>query len=220
MVSRTRAPLYVLGAGGHARVLIDAYLLLGEAIAGVLDPDTGTHGATMLGGVRVLGGEDLLEREGAASNCRLVNALGSVRLPRLRQTVYERFAGKGFTFAGLVHPSATVSPHATVEPDAQIMAGVVVQAGARIGRNVIINTRASVDHDCEIGAHTHIAPGVTLSGDVKVGAGSHVGTGAVVVQGVRVGAGCVVGAGAVVLADVADGATVVGVPARRIQERA
>ena len=109
MVSPTNTPLYMLGAGGHARVLIDAYLLLGEPIAGVLDPDPATHGATMLGGVRVLGGEDLLERKGAASTCRLVNALGSVRLPRLRQTVYERFEGKGFTFAGIVHPSATVS---------------------------------------------------------------------------------------------------------------
>lgn len=204
-------PLIVLGAGGHAQVLIDALQLQGAAIEGVLDPDPLKHGAVILG-VRVLGGEELLEGRDVAS-CRLVNALGSVRQPRLRQGVHERFAARGYQFASVIHPAATVSRHAQVEAGAQVMAGAVVQAGARIGVDAIINTRASVDHDCVIGAHSHIAPGVTLSGDVQVGAGTHIGTGAVVVQGVRIGAGCVVGAGAVVLHEVPDGAFVAGVPA-------
>jgi UDP-perosamine 4-acetyltransferase len=205
-------PTIVLGAGGHAKVLIDALLLLGRGIEGVLDPDTGKHGVNILG-VRVLGGEELLERR-AGADVRLVNALGSVGRPQLRRQVHERFTARGFGFAGVVHPAACVSPHAEVAGSAQIMAGAVVQAGARIGEDVIINTRASVDHDCVIGAHCHIAPGATLSGDVHVGVGSHIGAGATVLQGVRIGAGCVVGAGAVVLRGVPDGAVVVGVPAR------
>lgn len=204
--------MLVLGAGGHAKVLIDALLLLGGEIEGVLDPDAARHGAAILG-VRVLGGEDLLERRASAA-VRLVNALGSVHRPQLRQQVHERFIARGFGFAGVVHPAACVSRHAEVAGSAQIMAGAVVQAGARIGEDVIINTRASVDHDCVIGAHSHIAPGATLSGDVQVGAGSHIGAGATVLQGVRIGAGCVVGAGAVVLREVPDGVVVLGIPAR------
>lgn len=208
----TSLSLIVLGAGGHAKVLVDALLLLGREVEGVLDSDSAKHGAAILG-VRVLGGEELLEGRAVAS-CRLINALGSVRRPQLRQSVHERFAARGYAFVGVIHPAACVSRHAEIADDAQIMAGAVVQAGASIGADVIVNTRASVDHDCVIGAHTHIAPGATLSGDVKVGAGSHIGTGATVLQGVRIGAGCVVGAGALVLRDVADGAIVFGVPAR------
>jgi acetyltransferase-like isoleucine patch superfamily enzyme len=83
-----------------------------------------------------------------------------------------------------------------------------------VGHNSIINTRASVDHDCVIGAHVHLAPGVTLSGGVTVGEGTHIGTGAVVIQGMTIGPRAIVGAGAVVVADVPAGAVVLGVPAR------
>jgi len=90
----------------------------------------------------------------------------------------------------------------------------VVQPAVRVGENTILNTRCSVDHDCVIGAHSHIAPGAILCGSVRVGSGTHVGAGAVVIEGLRIGDAVVIGAGAVVIADVPDGATVVGVPAR------
>jgi len=94
------------------------------------------------------------------------------------------------------------------------MAGAVVQAGCRIGENVIVNTRASIDHDCDIEAHAHVAPGAVLSGCVHVGERAHIGAGATVIQGLTIGAGAIVGAGAVVVDGIPDGVTVVGVPAR------
>ena len=211
MVNRP-LPVIVLGAGGHARVLVDACQLAGEPLEGVLDPDVDTHGGALLG-VPVLGGEDLLDAR-RPDSCRLLNALGSVGSPRLRQAVYERFERRGFSFVGVRHPAACVARDVECSAGVQVMAGAVIQTGTRIGVNSIVNTRASVDHDCMIGAHCHIAPGATLSGAVTIGDGSHVGVGAAVLQGVVIGAGCVIGAGAVVLRDVPDGATVAGVPAR------
>jgi acetyltransferase-like isoleucine patch superfamily enzyme len=79
---------------------------------------------------------------------------------------------------------------------------------------VILNTNCTIEHDCVVGDHVHIAPAATLSGGVRVGRFSHIGTGASVRQGVRIGEYAVVGVGAVVVRDVPDGAIVVGVPAR------
>ena len=86
-------------------------------------------------------------------------------------------------------------------------------------RGAIVNTNASVDHDCVIGEFVHIAPGTAIGGDVVIGDGAFVGIGARILPGRRVGAGATVGAGAVVIHDVPDGATVVGIPARPLERR-
>ncbi|MCS7300843.1 MAG: acetyltransferase, partial [Fimbriimonadales bacterium] len=98
-----------------------------------------------------------------------------------------------------------------------VCAGVVVQPDARIGRHCIVNTAASVDHDCTIADFVHVAPGARLAGGVKVGEGVLLGVGCCVLPGIQIGAWSVVGAGAVVTEDVPDGVVVVGVPARAIR---
>lgn len=206
------APLILVGAGGHALVLLDALLLEGRKVLGLLDADPALAKREVLG-LPVLGGNEVLERHGPGS-VLLVNAIGSTASLARRRAACERLHKAGYRFAGVRHPSAVVSARARCAEDTQFMAGTVVQAGATIGADSIVNTGATIDHDCRIGAHVHVAPGATLSGNVQVGDESHIGCGATVIQGVRIGARCVVGAGAVVLDDVPDGATVVGVPAK------
>lgn len=208
-------PVIVLGRGGHAKVLIEALLANDAVIAGIVDRDPALHGETILG-VPVIGGDEIVG-EYPCDAVQLVNGIGSVKAPQLRTAIFGKFSALGYTFARVVHPSAVVASDVQLDEGAQVMAGAVIQPGSRIGCNVIINTRASVDHDCVIHDHAHIAPGVTLSGGVSVGAGSHVGTGATVIQGVTIGAGSTVGAGALVLKDVSEGLTVVGVPAKVVQ---
>jgi serine acetyltransferase len=79
---------------------------------------------------------------------------------------------------------------------------------------VIVNTKASVDHDCDVGDFVHIAVAATLAGTVQVGSEALIGAGAVVIQNLAVGSGSIVGAGAAVVRDVPAGVTVMGVPAR------
>ncbi|AMV71855.1 acetyltransferase [Desulfuromonas carbonis] len=205
-------PVIILGAGGHAKVLIGAMLATSAVIKGVVDSNTALVGSRILG-VPVLGGDDVVA-EFNPSQIRLVNGVGSIGLPVLRQRLYERFKILGYDFATVVHPSAVVASDVVIGEGAQVMAGTVIQPGSQIGCNTIINTRASVDHDCIISDHVHISPGVTFSGGVDVGAGSHIGTGATLIQGVSIGRGCLVSAGAVVVKDISAGIKVRGVPAR------
>jgi sugar O-acyltransferase (sialic acid O-acetyltransferase NeuD family) len=86
---------------------------------------------------------------------------------------------------GLVrHPSAVISEYAYLGDGTVVMQGAVVQSCARIGNHCIINTAASVDHDCVIEDYVHISPNATLCGAVTVGEGSQVGAGAVVMKNV------------------------------------
>lgn len=208
-------PVIILGGGGHAKVLIDALRASSIKILGVTDKDPARHN-TLIMGVPVLGDDSVLDRQRPGS-VLLVNGLGSVSVSPVRAMLYDFFKKKGYSFTNVLHPTAVVASGVILGEGAQIMAGAIIQPGSRVGANAIINTHVTVDHDCEIDDHVHLAPGVTLSGGVRVGAKTHIGTGAVVIQGISIGMNCMIAAGAVVVSDVPSGVLVAGLPAKEIR---
>ncbi len=201
--------LFVFGASGHGKVVIDTLRRAGYEVALLVDDDARRAGDTLLGHVVAGNREALLSaRERAGSG---IVAIGS---NEARLAVAAWLRASSFGFCAVVDPSAVVSAAATIGAGTLVMAQAVVNADASVGEHVIVNTAATVDHDCVVGEGVHLAPGVHLCGEVRVGRGTFVGAGTVVVPGVRIGAGVVIGAGSTVLADVADGARVAGSPCR------
>ncbi len=205
-------PVVVIGAGGHARVIIDALQRDGRTVTGAVDRDKATW-HTMIAGVPVLGGDDWIDVEDRLA-LELVIGIGFLGLHSTRRDVFDKFKALGFRFSPVIDPSATITGAVEIGEGAQVLAGCVVQPSTRIGRNTILNTRALADHDCDIGAHAHIAPGAVLCGNVHVGDETLIGAGATVLQSVSVGRNCVVAAGAAVTQNVPDGSRVAGVPAK------
>lgn len=206
-------PIIIIGAGGHAKSIIDILQLCNKKIIGI----------TILGeeldkefkGIPILGNDDQIDKF-SPTDVYLVNAIGSTGSLELRKNIYQFFKRKGYSFMQVIHPSAVISSEASLSEGVQIMAGAIVSSDCTIGENTIINTRSSIDHDCVIGAHVHIAPGATLSGNVFVKDNVHIGTGAVVIQNICVDSCSIIGAGAVVIRNVSSNKKVVGVPAKEI----
>lgn len=198
----------LLGAGGHAKVLLDALMHADIVVKGIVDPVlAGT--STLWRGISVIGNDnDLLKLK--PSQVILVNGTGSLPSNSLRQQLFSRFTQAGFEFMNVIHPSALIGAGVELAEGVQVMAGAIIQSDTTIGNNSIINTGALVDHDCTIGCDVHIAPGAVISGGVKVGNGAHIGTGASIIQGVAIGEGAVVGAGSVVVKNVAAHQKIVG----------
>ena len=211
-----RRPVLVLGAGGHAKVVIDALQAMNIEILGAVDADPAIHGTRVLG-VPVLGGDGLVMNH-APDTVALVNGVGSTEPSTRRKDLYRRFAEAGYAFASVVHPSAVIGGEVEIADGVQVMAGVVIQPGCRIGANAILNTRSSVDHDCIIGPHVHIAPGAVLGGGITIGDSSHIGAGSSVIQNVHIGTNALVASGATVITDIPDGGRVAGVPARSLSD--
>jgi sugar O-acyltransferase (sialic acid O-acetyltransferase NeuD family) len=207
--------LIILGAGGHATVLLDTLLKMPDVnIIGILDANPTLTGKKILD-VPILGQDEKIFSY-APDSVQLVNGIGSVDIPVARKTVYQLFKSRGYSFYTVVHPTASIGQECELGEGVQIMAGCIVQPRTVIGANAIINTRVSLDHDCVIGAHTHIAPGAILSGNVHVAEDSHIGPGAVIIQGISVGKHSLVGAGAVVIHQIESYSRVAGVPAKGI----
>ncbi len=119
----------------------------------------------------------------------------------------------------LVHETAWISDTVEIGEGCQVLAGAIIQPDTVIGQECIINTKASVDHECILEDGVEIAPGATLCGLVKVEQNAWICAGATILPRVRIGKGAIVGAGAVVRTDVPAGITVVGTPARPITKQ-
>ena len=196
----------VLGAGGHARSVVDVLERAGHHVVAVAGDAGGRHWH-----VEALETDlDALDRADA-DGLEVAVAIGSnaARLRLLRE-IAERDLGA----PAVVAATATVAPHARLGAGTVVLEHAHVGPAAVLGTAVVVNTAAVVEHACTVGEGAHVAPGAVLLGAATVGAGTLVGSGARVLPGVRVGSGVTVGAGAVVTADVPDGVTVVGVPAR------
>jgi sugar O-acyltransferase (sialic acid O-acetyltransferase NeuD family) len=196
--------VFIVGAGGHAKVVAATAQAAGFVIAGVVDDDEGRRGETLLGIPISSPCAEVLSDASALA----VLAIGDNRA-RARLASMSRCQ-----FTGIVHPSAVVHSSVQVSEGAVIFAGAVIQPDSAIGAHAIVNTGACVDHDCQIGEFAHVAPGTRLAGNVNVGAGAFLGIGCSAIPGVRIGDWTTVGAGAVVIQDLPAGIIAVGVPAR------
>lgn len=209
-----KLPLIVIGAGGHARTLLDTLLAQEQAVIAIASRDPSPYGLQIFH-IPVLSGDDWILQY-SPQKVALLNGIGMMPGSSARFRIYEDFKMRGYTFATVIHPSAILASHAKIAEGVQIMAGAIIQTGAAVGENCIINTRVTVEHDCCIGSHAHLASGSTVAGGVVIGEAAFIGAGAVIIQGIHIGAGCTVAAGSVVIHDIPDGAAVMGVPARMV----
>lgn len=205
--------IYLLGAGGHAKVVLDALFEndFDMRMVRVQDDDIRYLGKNLLG-FDINNPAIINEMAGR----RFHLALGSCTA---RQTLFDRLEAMGAHAMTIVHRSASVSRYARIGDGSFVAARSILAPSAQLGKSVIVNHGAIVDHDCVVGDFSHIAPNATLAGGVHIGMGVLIGAGANILPGVRIGSGSIIGAGAVVIANVEAGETQVGIPAGKLQRK-
>lgn len=202
----SRRDIVIIGAGGHAKVVISTLFELNFKIVGILDDDPNKWNQKYFN-VPIIGPIELLK----TGNYELgIVAIGD---NKIRNEIVNKY-GNFCKWISIIHPFSSVHPSVQIGEGSVIFAGVVIQPDVIIGKHVIVNTSASIDHDCNIEDFVHIAPGCHLAGGVYVGEGSLIGIGSSIIPYKKVGKWSIIGAGSVVINDIPDCVTVVGVPAR------
>ena len=189
--------MYLYGASGHAKVIIDILNALGVKVDALFDDDKSIKELLSIPVKHQWNGESPI--------------VVSVGNNHSRKQIAEKL---NCNFATVTHPTAVVSPYATIGEGTVVMQGAIIQSDVTMGRHCILNTGASVDHECVIGDYVHISPQATLCGNVQVGEGAWIGASVVVIPGVKIGKWCTIGAGSVVVRDIPDGATAYGNPCK------
>ena len=185
--------MYLYGASGHAKVIIDILCANNETIEALFDDNEAIH--------------NLLDYPVLRSSEVQGPLIISIGNNDIRKKIAEQL---DINFGKTFHPSAIISKEVVIDEGTVVMQGAIVQSGVCIGKHCIINTGASVDHECIIGDFVHISPHCTLCGNVQIGEGSWIGAGTTIIPGVRIGKWSIIGAGSVVTKDIPDKVLAVG----------
>lgn len=215
--SKVPPQVILWGGTGQAKVvrpIIEGY---GSRVVAVFD-DTRDL-ASPFSDVPIYYGREAFERWIATQRAEETGFSVAIGNPhgRARLSLHDFLAAHGLSPVNVIHSTAWIADNAVIGPGVQILAGAIVGPEARLGRQCIVNTNASVDHEDILEDGVEVAPGATLCGLVHARVNAWICAGATVLPRITIGADARVGAGAVVTTDVADGAVVVGVPARPIE---
>ena len=197
--------MILIGASGHAKVIIDSLQLSGESISCLVDANPEIN--------ELMGYSVIHDAKFTPGDEPLIFSIGS---NEIRQKLAQHYQAN---FGRAIHPQTIIDESVALGEGTVVMAGVVVNRDTVVGKHAILNTSCSIDHDNELGDYVHISPNATLCGGIKIREGTHIGAGATIIPNISIGAWATVGAGAVVIEDVPDYATVVGNPARVIKTK-
>ena len=186
--------MYLYGASGHAKVIIDILKSQKKEISGLVDDNEA---------IKEIVGYPVSQT--LPENSSVIVSIGD---NKTRKKVTDKLASSKFENA--VHSSAIVSEYSTIDEGTVVMQGAIIQSSCMIGKHCIINTGASVDHDCQLGDFVHISPQSILCGNVTIGEGTWIGAGSTIIPGVTIGKWCVIGAGSVVTKNIPDNRLAVG----------
>lgn len=207
--------IVIIGAGGHAKVIIDIILQRKKnlndnlLIKGILDDSFSENEEKDLFGIPIIGKVNkVLE---LSSNIYYVIAIGN---NGIRKKISQNY--KKLKYITLIHPRAIIGENVSIGIGTVLMAGSIINSHTKIGKHCIINTGSIIEHDNIIEDYVHISPNVTLCGGVSIGQKSWIGAGATLIQGIKIEEKCIVGAGSVVIRNIKKMSKVIGIPGKNV----
>lgn len=190
--------IYLLGSGGHAKVVYDALLLSGNKVIAVIDPIKELKNEFSI--LEHIKSDDVFQDSKSMEDSIIVNGIGIVlgKNRFVRRNIYNNYYNKGYKFMNSIHPTSIIASNTKLFSGLNIMAGSIIQTGTVIKSNTIINTGVIIEHDCLIGENVHVAPGVVICGNVKVGDDCFIGAGAKILPESILEDGTIVKSGAII----------------------
>lgn len=203
--------LYLLGAGGHMKQVIDILEMKNMLIRGIFDDNINKIGKTFYRDYRIIDTIDNARRH-LQSRDKLFCGIGDNFTRKKVQAIF-----KDFEFINVISPFSRISEHVKLGKGNYIGHYVNISGDTVIGNGNIINDMSCITYDVTLGDYNHLCPLSVLSGAVKVGDLNLIGTKTNVNPYIKIGNQNVIGSGSAVIRDVKDNLVLAGVPCKIIR---
>lgn len=210
-----REPIILVGGGGHCISAIDVIESNKQyEIKGILDmPDK--VGQSILG-YPIIGSDDQIQ-ELVSHTPNFLITVGQIRNAKIRKKIVEKVILVKGELPVISSGLAYISRHADVEDGTILMHGAVINAGAKIGKACIINSKALIEHEATVGDFTHISTASILNGQVSVGSNCFIGSNTVIANNITICDNVIIAAGSQVLKSITKPGIYIGSPLRKIR---
>lgn len=207
--------LYIIGARGFGREVYNLFLECKESLgdvecSGFLDDNRnaldGYEGYPPI----VSSVEGWIPKDNDVFIC----ALGDVKY---KKKYVEIILSKGGKFISLIHPSVEVGSNTVIGEGCIARMGSSISCDIKIGRFVSILTCSVLGHDCKVGDWSHLSAYTFMGGFSELGKSVTLHPGVRLLPHKKIGDSAIVGAGSVVIRNVKQGASVFGIPAKKIE---
>lgn len=200
--------VYILGAGGHTRSLINLVDQNKVMISGIYDDSCKETENETIMGYSVIGRFSDLPEQGSV----ILSFGNNYQRLTFFQSYFDRLH-----MENLIHPFAIIESKSILGFSNQVFARAYINSEVKIGDNNIINTGAILEHEVSIGSHNHISVGAIVCGRVKIGNNCFIGAGAVLIDKLTICDNVTIGANSVVIHNINEKGTYVGNPAKKIK---
>ncbi len=204
-------PTIMLGAGGHALVLLDLMQQMEIELIAVVSPSVPQ--IDELKQYQWINGDENVT-DFKNTEFYLINGIGSTGKIDARASVFNYHSEHEYNFISLSHPTASISKlNVKLGKGFLALANSLIGPSVSIGYNVLINSGVIIEHETTIGDHSHVASGSVICGNCVLGKRVHIGAGSTINQNINIGDGAVIASGSVVIHDVEPYTLVAGIPA-------
>lgn len=198
----------IIGAGGHARSLINIIDKKQFVIEGIYDDSYENRVLEFIHDVEVKG--TLFE---VPKKLKVIIATGDINKRSIQLDMFKN----QLLDSNFFHRTSTIENNVVLGNRNHFFANTLLNSYVKIGDNNIVNSGAIIEHETVIGNDNHISVGVVLCGRVIIGSNCFVGAGSVIIDKIKICDGVTIGANSLVINDILEPGTYVGNPLRKIK---
>ena len=185
--------IIIIGCGGHSRSIIDLLKTNGDyKIEGLIGKEFELNKEVL--GYKVIGtNDDLEEIRNRVPNAVL--GIGQIKKVDIRENLIQLLKKFNYKMPKIISKYSYVSDYSSISDGTCVGHHAVVNAGAKVGKFCILNSKCLVEHDSLIGDFCHLSTGVLINGNVIIGNKSFIGSGAIIREGIKLPSKTIIGAG-------------------------